>query len=522
MANGSPSGSKTTNAGAGSNRKYISDTSGDQSEDLELMGNGTAHSNGLLEQSHRKIDVNSAKSPAVHDSSIFSLSLTILRSCPLGDTIAILIFLLSLPPSLLTVTNALFAVLTFMPPAGSFSSLPTTFSEVFQGSGGTPSLATIFVTDILGIVIWLVVWAPLQALGLELAQAIVATTLGGGNSNKNGGPDNTLLCMLIVLLTHIAKRNWIPKRIFGYNLSMSLASVSYNPQNYSSDSAEEDSPPRSAGSWFRVLVALHILIQGLVHAARRWYAKREYPQGTIASKRLDPETGTTAPLRTDPASALLHPPAGSAETTLKLSLTSPRDARERASSGKKRRKQGNSVRSQQPLWAAFAATKVTILREMEQSHAMSEAVGSKATDTKNLGSAPFVTEEGRIWITHVQPNSFFFDASYFYTTNDIEGCLAAGGTFPNAGVDRSKPFYVRVNGADWTSSKIERVGDRAPQDESAAEQWTGEVFGLSPSSSYNCSFVRNEDGVVIHSAIVSTPSSPAVERGEYVEPYHIV
>lgn len=508
VANGSPSASKFVRNRACSAGRSPEDTSGDLSEDLESVGNAAVHANGLLEHNHRRIDVNAVKDPSVQENTIFNLALTILRSCPLGDTIAILIFLLSLPPTLLSVTNALFAVLTFMPPAGTFSSIPTTFNDVFQGSGGAPSLATILVTDALGIVLWLVAWSPLQALGLELAQAVVATTLGGGNSNKSSGSDSTLFCMLIVLLTHVARHKWVPKRIFGYEWSVRLASISYIPEEFPSDSVDESQQPQTAGGWFRVLIALHILIQGLVHVARRWYTKREYSQTVSLSKKGDPEAGGSTQAHLDTTAAAI---TGTIDLPTKASLQISKDAREKTPNGKKRRKQGTFVRRQQPLWAAFAATKVTVLREMEQSHALSEALGSNATDTKNLGSAPFVTEEGRVWITLVQPNSFYFDTSYF-SRNQGEEDTTATNPFVSAGIDRSKPFFVRINGADWTSSRIDKFVTQSTKDGSADQQWTGEVYGLSPSSSYNCSFVRSEDGVVIHSAMVSTPSSPAIER----------
>ncbi|KAL9601150.1 MAG: hypothetical protein Q9219_002749 [cf. Caloplaca sp. 3 TL-2023] len=509
VINGLPTASHIARSRTGSAGRFPEDTSGDLSEDLESMESGPPHANGLLEHNHRRIDVNAAKGPSAQDNTTFNLALTILRSCPLGDTIAIMIFLLSLPPTLLSVTNALFAVLTFMPPAGSFSSIPTTFNDIFQGSSGAPSLATILVTDALGIVIWLLAWSPMQTLGLELAQAVVATTLGGGNSSKDSGSDSTLFCMLLVFLTHVARHKWIPKRIFGYEWSVRLASIAYTPQESSSDPVHESPQPRSAGGWFRILIALHILIQGLVHVARRWYTKREYSQTMNISRKGDPETGGSAQIHPDGGIAASP---GSAELPSKASLAISKEAREKNFHGKKRRKQGTYVRRQQPLWAAFAATKVTVLREMEQSHALSEALGSNATDTKNLGSAPFVTEEDRVWITLVQPTSFYFDASYFSSTHRDEGA-APTDLIVSSGIDRSKPFFVRINGADWTSTRIdELVPQSSPKDSTVDQHWTGEVYGLSPSSSYNCSFIRSEDGVVIHSAIVSTPSLPALER----------
>lgn len=487
------------------------------SEDLvegnEAFTNGVIYVNGSIELGHRKFDVNGAKSSVTHDGSIFNLAYTILKSCPLGDTIAILIFLLSLPPTLLTLTNGLFAVLTFMPPAGSFSSFPTTFSDVFQGSGGTPSLATIVLTDVIGLVLWLVLWLPVQKLALELAQAVVATTLGGGNSSKTGRSDNTLLCMLIVSVSHIYHHKWIPKSIFGYEWSFGLSSLPYFSGHPLLFSGNDFGLARSPAGWFRVLVALHILIQGLVHVARRWYTKREYSQTTSSTKKPDHEAGggLQASSENVTTSDISFPGSGAspAELKSKSSIQSLKEPRERFSSGKKKRRQGTYVRSQQPLWAAFAATKVTILREYEQSHALSEAVGSHAVDPKNLGSAPFVLEEGRVWITLVQSTGFYFDTSYFSprqsNSDDETPELPV-----SAGIDRQKPIYVRINGANWASTQIESI---SAEDESADGQWSGEVFGLSPASSYNCCFVRSEDDVVIHSTCISTPSSPAVEKG---------
>jgi hypothetical protein len=194
---------------------------------VEVLPNGINHANGSVEHTHRKIDVNAAKNPMVHDNSIWHFTLTVLGSCPLGDCIAILIVLLSLPPTIITVTNALFALLTFITPTGS-SSIPTTFHEIFQGSGGTPSLATIFLTDVIGLVLWLVLWQPLQALSIELAQAMVATQLGGGNASKKKGSDRTLLCMGIVTASHVARHQWMPKSLFGYDWSAILSSIPYS------------------------------------------------------------------------------------------------------------------------------------------------------------------------------------------------------------------------------------------------------------------------------------------------------
>ncbi|KAK0515527.1 hypothetical protein JMJ35_001561 [Cladonia borealis] len=476
----------------------------------ELLTNGTSHANGSVEHTHRKIDVNAAKFPRVHENSIWHFTRTVIGSCPLSDCIAILIVLLSLPPTIITATNFLFAVLTFITPAGS-SCLPTTFHEIFQGSGGTPSLATIVLTDVIGLVLWLVLWQPLQALSIELAQAMVATQLGGGNASKKKGSDRTLLCMGIVTASHVARHQWLPKRLFGYDWSAILSSIPYASKNPSLFSGNDFIPSRSPAGWFRVLIALHILIQGLVHVARRWYQKREYSQAVAINKKTDPEAIAGSTSR---HSIVAPPEAGpqvagmSSDPPAKLSPANAKEARDKASSGKKKRRQGTYVRSQQPLWAAFAHTKVIFLREYEQSHTHSESTEANATDTRNLGSARFSDDTGCIWISNVLPTSFSFHASSITMPRPAEAGHEDSKVNATAGIDRSKPFYVRINDTDWTSTRLEA----SSTDESAGGEWMGEVFGLSPSSSYKCCFVQSGDGAVIQSAIVTTPPPLAAEN----------
>ena len=506
--NDEPSNTQDGYQPAEDDRKKLS---GSLSEAVETPSTGTSYTNGSAEHAHRKIDVNAAKNPMVHDHSVWHLAFTILRSCPLGDTLAILIFLLSLPPTMLTVTNALFAVLTFITPTGT-SSIPTSFGDIFQGSGGTPSLATIIVTDVFGLILWLVVWAPMQTLCIELAQAMVATQLGGGNASKNKGSDRTLLCMGIVTASHMARYQWIPKRLFGFDWSAILSSIPYVSKSPTLFSTNDFLPTRSPAGWFRILIALHILIQGLVHIARRWIQKREYSPPVSANRRLDAEAIAGSPVRPmaiASAEPSTHSVTITPDSVSKIPSASTKEARDKVSSGKKKRKQGTYVRSQQPLWAAFAHTKITILREYEQSHKHAEVSGANAIDTRNLGCAPFVSEDGCVWISDVLPTSFRFNASSF-TMADV-GVLGPENPIlnPNAGIDRSKPLYVRINDTDWTSTSLEAT----ETEESTDGQWIGEVFGLSPSSSYKCSFVQSEDGVVVHSVIVTTPPSLPTENG---------
>ena len=482
----------------------------------ELSSNDK-HVNGAAHTSDVNPDMKIRKISTVRKDSVLSLPLTILRSCPPGDTLTILIILLSIPSTVLTLINTLFAMLTFMPPAGSFFSLPNTLNDVFQGSGGTPSLATILITDTLGLLIWLVAWTPLQALTIEYTQAVVAATLGGGSGNKRTSYDSTLLCMGIVTIRHISGRGWIPGRIFGFDWPAILSKIPYvsdRPHSFISVPNDDFLSTDSKGGWgwFRILVALHILIQGLVHVARRWLQKREYFQTASIGKRTDPEAGAGTPVHSV-SSALMEIAAPRNDMVAsvvppKTSLAVVKDTREKVSTGKKKRKQANLVRSQQPLWAAFAATKVTIMREYEQNHSLASFAVSNARNTSDLGSASFSEEVDRVWISEVHPDKFVFRTTYCPVPMRTEDWSR---TEAGAGIDRSKPFYVRINDTGWTSTKFEKC----QIDKEAVALWSGTVFGLTPLSSYRCSLVQSEDDVVLFSVTVTTPSSLSNDTGAW-------
>ena len=484
-------------------------------EEIEATLSASGQMNGTLIPATNKKDMSIHKGSTARKNNAFTLALTILRSCPLGDTLTILIILLSIPSTILTLINTLFAMLTFMPPAGSFFSLPNTFNDIFQGSGGTPSLATIVITDIIGLLIWLVAWTPIQALAIEYTQAVVAATLGGGNSNKKTGYDSTLLCMAIVTFRHVSSRGWIPPRILGFDWPAILSNIPYVSERPSSlvSVSNHDflmNESKNSWDWFRILITLHILIQGLVHVARRWYQKREYFQSAPLIKKPDPETGAGTLSRPnltalgDLSASGSHGPASNAST--RTSLAAAKETRERVSSGKKKRKQATLVRSQQPLWAAFAATKVTIMREYDQTHSMADINVSEAKDPSDLGCASFDDADNRVWISEVHPDNFVLHTTCSAEMSQTDDCWKAE---TGASIDQSKPFYVRINDTDWTSTTI--VGQAEAEDPHSP--WSIVVFGLTPSSSYRCSLVLSEGDEVVFSGTVTTSPSLVDENG---------
>jgi hypothetical protein len=439
-------------------------------------------------ENHRRIDVNAAKNPAVHrDVGPLSLALTVLRSCPLYDTIAILIVLLQIPPTFLSIIHILFATLTFVPPSTSTSS-GISFSDIFEGTLGTPSLATIVFVDIAVLLVWLFLWSPLQDIALDLAQTVIALTLGGGTSGKEAGMNNVLVCFGIIGFSHLVRNGNVKQSGLRALISSSTNGILGSPDpDDPLEPMSQSITKKGAHGWIRSILAIHILTQGVVRYIRDWYVRRE--KRDISTSLLDPEAGK---VQTDANS---DTPTQTPENESSNLPTSSINT-------KKKKKQSAQVRIRQPLWAALASTKIVMVKEYETSHTAAESAGTNATDINNLGNAPFNTEADRIWITYVGSDEVFFASSYFPTHIPQEnGEERHGSDSPE--IDKSKPFFVRVNKTFWRPTKMYTTTD---PDQPAGQdtRWSGEVFGLAPMSSYECDFVSTVDGTIIFSTSVRT------------------
>ncbi|RDW71077.1 hypothetical protein BP6252_07640 [Coleophoma cylindrospora] len=461
-----------------------------------------APSISISPENHRRIDVNAAKNPAVHrDAGPLSLALTVLRSCPLGDTIAILIVLLQLPPTFLSIVHLLFATLTFVPPSNSPNSA-LSFTDIFEGTLGTPSLATIAVVDAFVLLIWILLWSPLQDILLDLAQSVIALTLGGGTAGRSGGMNNVLVCFGIIGVSHFAGGGNGKKA----GLGMLLASSSRGFLG-SSDSDDPLEPPpsvikrgASAHGWIRSVLAIHILTQGVVRYIRDWYVRREKRDSSAATIG-DPEAAN-GPSLVNGDSPTSNVQNSETETSTSTAVSHT------VVTSKKKRKQSAQVRIRQPLWAALASTKVVMVKEYETSHTAAESVGANATGINDLGNAPFTAEANQVWITYVGFDEVYFSTSYFpsHSTDECEQKKA----LDPSGIDRSKPCYVRVNKTIWQPTRINVTidPDQAPGQDA---RWSGEIFGLAPMSSYECDFVSTVDENIIFSTSVRTLQAPTTD-----------
>ncbi|KAA8631801.1 hypothetical protein SMACR_09141 [Sordaria macrospora] len=450
------------------------------------------------EENHRQINVNDAKNTNVHrDPGPVEYALTVLKSCPIYDTIAILIILMQLSPAFLAIVYMLFTLLTFVPPVTTSSGL--TIADIFDGNQGTPSLTTLACMDVAVLGIWLFLWAPMQQFILDLAQVVISLTLGGGGSSRTSTSNTIFLCVTIIgasQWTRQARWNGLThlSTLFGTNRFFPTSRG--DPIEHTVRAFEKKGPY----GWVRSVLAIHILTQGLVRCIREWYLRRER-RDLQSQSQLDPEAGKTVSFSDSCSDAALM--AADSDAHLQTSAGTV--------SNKKRRKQSAQVRIRQPLWAALASTKIVMVKEYELSHAASESAGSNATDIHNLGNAPFNTQPEQIWICYIGSDEVCFNTSYFPDFPDDDTVDEAG----TPGVSIAKPFYVRVNNAKWQPTRIIPI-EGTEEDRHQGTRWTGDIYGLTPLSNYACEFVSTRTDQVIYKANVRTvqaksrdPEAPA-------------
>ena len=449
--------------------------------------NGCVHGGEADEGPSRRCGVVAAKSASYTDIGTLHLASTILESCPAYDTIAMLILLLQLPPIFLTLVQALFASLTFMPPSG--LSMTSVFSlfDVFQGSAGTPSLGTMIAVDALCLGGWFCLWKWARNFALDLAQVQIAITLGGGNAGKTGSVNS--LCIIIVLVLHLVRSKFVRDFFLEHVISAKLLGneyvahiAQYMPEGIFLGSTQQ------APSWYRSLFAIHIITQAGIAIIRRNVASSQAGPVSKMSRRADTEASAgvqsnqdICPFEFGPNALALGVNDGQV-----LPTTGSKDVKDRAISAKKRRRQANQVRSRQPFWAALASTKVNALREIE----ISRPSARSSSDAGDVVLDSHSVEEGHVRITFVGCSSIKFEVINFNQRVDDQET-----GFP----PHRESLFVRINGAYWTSTCI----CTSPTDQQGT-LLIGEISGLAPNCTYTCSFVL-DDGQEISIITVKTP-----------------
>ena len=451
---------------------------------------------------------------------------TILSYYPLRDAISILILLLSLPPTLGLVIQALFASLTFVPPTASISLSAMNIKEMFNASNlGYPALATILIVDLIFWAIWLPVWKPVQSIFLDLSQAVIAVSLSGAAASTGGPTYSIATCTLVVCMVHVLRYRAIHLTALDY-----LRSVIHKwdigiPLDVPPFASSFLSTPSVEHGWvltvIRTALGIHIVSQGVTTCIRRSLvrANERDQQNVPAFTKTDPEAAVGA----EPGSrASLSVPEGAQQPHIASSTDgrppgpspSGRDGKARESNSKKKKKQANQVRSQQPLWAAIASTKVTFVKEMEQRDAADDLREAAAmdTNTQTTSAGSMNPHSNRIWISEVRDTEIYFTTDLSpeaatETTERMEEGVTVG-----AGIDKSKPFYVRVNGASWSSTRILPSVAADQSDGAPVNRFAGEIFGLAPLSPYHCEIVGIASGNVLCAASLITQAARTTEQ----------
>lgn len=450
-------------------------------------------------------------------SSTFSMAMTILSACPLSDAIAILILLLSLPPTLIITIHTLFASLTFVPPTAgvswsSWNGIPSVGDWFHATAAGGPSLFTILTSDALMTMAYLASTLFMQNIFLDLGQAVIAISLSGATAASEGSANSVVACSIIVFLSHFLRYNKI--HLTGLEYLRSLL------QNFGAGLHWSPVPPSSFSSspyvvygWPRTLLGCHILAQGVLTLIRRFLAKHGKDSRAAANKKQDPEAasyGDGPKSSTSPGDSGQEP-AGGLGSDGRLPGPSPamRESSQRVSTSRKKKKHATQVRSRQPLWAAIASTKVTFLKELEQKQASEDQAEATAHDPAN-DNQPIqrISTEDRISIVDMRPTDILFRAQL--PSFSSHRPKPDPNTPVSAGIDKTKPFFVRMNGADWGSTKITEEG------EGEDSVWHGEIFGLTPLTNYSCDLINMSDHSVLCTTSLVTLPAPSTEQTSIV------
>jgi len=480
-----------TNGWKGQRFYYCSGEDGDGSTGEGM--NGTAGD-------HQKIDL----TPSGGRSSDTSVA-TVLSSFPLLDTITLLIIFLQIPPTILTVIHFLFFVQTFVPPSTTLFSLSTTVSMpsftslLLQGSNGSPSLLTIMFADCILASVSLFLWPFAWNFLVDFAQAIIAISLGAGNSTGDS-LRNVAVCAGIMSGVKVVQGR--------FRLSDAWDSIQPTRQGGGGRVSHMLTGRVDNAGWIHTFFAIHIVAQAAMKATRRWLIRRpetvETSSGSLPGNAKD---GSTKQKDKDPEAAAGAP-------------SPPMLERSNSVNGGKRKKkiQVQSIRNNQPLWATVASAVIHIAKEVERTQLSSEASNTNAGGTGNASSEPPSVGEdsGSVLITKIGSTEVGFVVGLVggLKGNEKLGYLGNGG-IDSVGRDSSLPFFVRVNGIVWPQTEIyplarrtnsigDVTGDVATAAAGREDEWTVEVMGLTGSTEYDFEFVKTGGGVVFYGTSACT------------------
>lgn len=130
-------------------------------------------------------------------------------------------------------------------------------------------------------------------------------------------------------------------------------------------------------------------------------------------------------------------------------------------------------------------------------------------DTNDTYSHSATNSTDRIWTCEVRDTDIKFGVELTPQSASENIKAASDISTISAGIDKSKPFFIRVNGAAWSST---RITTSASENDSSGTWWGGEIFGLAPLSSYHCEVVGIGSQRVLCSANLITLPAPTAEQ----------
>jgi hypothetical protein len=481
-------------------------TSASSANDIEAHGIDStfSHEHAMPGPSHMNGSANGK--PVVQKKSKLASATTILSACPLWDVIAILVILLKLPPAVVSVIHGLFAVMTFVRPSATFSfgNLPSLHELMAVDPAGAPSIQTVLLVDALLMLcfVWLAV--PAQNFMLELAQVVIAISLGGAAASQGRATSSLICCLSIITFSHLT--NWKTARQFGFNFLSSTLSLNLPSEIPQMDVSSYTNRLHSSPGKARSILGAHILAQGILKGVRR-YITSSKTQSDLQSilKKNDGDFTSSSNVSTPRIPS--NPPESSSESGLHTTGDGRPPGPPPSNAGKdklmnikkKTKKQATQVRVQQPFWAAIASTKVTVKKEYEQSRPNPDAQEAHAVDLSNLGNVDFALSSNRVWVMDIGATDVSLGVSLLHDQGDRDSTDA-----------KAKGWHVKVNGASWHSVKS-RMVEKYDVEDDVLELWEARIYGLTPLSSYHCEVLTDSGNDLIYETSLITLSAPSME-----------
>ena len=470
----------------------IEDLQGQLSDETMEVGS-VEHATTVESQDEMNVQTSKIESRA--SESFFNPTDIFVGPYSLRDVIAVLLFLLQLPASMVMAVQLVFIILTLGNSSSNWSiSSLTSPSEWFHSYGGNPSLMTILVADVffgLAYYVFCNLLPTWSSLVLDLAQAVIAMSLFGGGSTLNGGWGHSTICLLIVALPHFARNiNW--KQVALDPMASMLSRTGLESTRLARLSSLH-SFQHSSHNWIQLLLEIHIITQGLVRVVRRATQPRGLTDNFPATNAIfsaDPQNDGTRNTSGDG-----RPPGPP---------PSNKDGKDKPTIGKRRRRQTNSIRNQQPFWASVATSKISFTKDVETAHIQRDAF-EVDSDKAILEDAKREALDGRVWVTRVDTTEVSFAALQSDTA--IKNDKEAAGDMPG----ESHSLRIKLNNAPWRHFSSHVVHDST----NGTRRISGNVFGLTPGERYFIEFL-GVNGKMIYSAhlltrvVTASEATPAI------------